>query len=53
MRLEIRGRRAGIRIRVHDDGVFNECKLSDQTFGDEIDSINLEDNDDDADDDDD
>ena len=42
-------RRAG----AHDDGVFNECKLSDQTFGDEIDSINSEDNDDDADDDDD
>ena len=53
MRLEIRirSRRAG--IRVHDDGVFNECKLSDQTFGDEIDSIDSEDNDDDADDDDD
>ena len=29
-------RRAG----VHDDGVFNECKLSDQEFDDEIASIN-------------
>ena len=38
---------------VHDDGVFNECKLSDQEFDDEIASINSKDNDDDADDDDD
>ena len=44
-------RRAG----VHDDEVFNECKLSDQEFDDEIASItsNSKDNDDDADDDDD
>ena len=42
-------RRAG----VHDDGVFNECKLSDQEFDDEIASINSKDNDNDADDDDD
>ena len=42
-------RRAG----VHDDGVFNECKLSDQEFDDEIASINLKNNDDAADDDDD
>ena len=34
-------RRAG----VHDDGVFNECKLSDQEFDDEIASINLKNND--------
>ena len=34
-------RRAG----VHDDGVFNECKLSDQEFDDEIASINSKDND--------
>ena len=37
---------------MHDDGVFNECKLSDQEFDDEIASINSKDNDDDADDDD-
>ena len=42
-------RRAG----VHDDGVFNECKISDQEFDDDIASINSKDNDDDADDDDD
>ena len=41
-------RRAG----AHDDGVFNECKLSDQEFDDEIASINSKDNDNDADDDD-
>ena len=41
------------RAGVHDDGVFNECKLSDQEFDDEIASINSKDNDDDADDDDD
>ena len=34
-------RRAG----VHDDGVFNECKLGDQEFDDEIASINLKNND--------
>ena len=40
---------------MHDDGVFNECKFSDQEFDDEIASItsNSKDNDDDADDDDD
>ena len=38
---------------VHYDGVFNECKLSDQEFDDDIASINSKDNDDDADDDDD
>ena len=42
-------RRAG----VHNDGVFNECKISDQEFDDDIASINSKDNDDDADDDDD
>ena len=42
-------RRAG----AHDDGVFNECKVSDQEFDDDIASINSKDNDDDADDDDD
>ena len=42
-------RRAG----VHDDGVFNECKLSDQESDDEIASIHSKDNDDDDDDDDD
>ena len=41
-------RRAG----VHDDGVFNECKLSDQEFGDEIASININSKDNDNDDDD-
>ena len=40
-------RRAG----VHDDGVFNECKISDQEFDDNIASINSKDNLDDADDD--
>ena len=35
-------RRAG----ANDDGVFNECKLSDQEFDDEIASINSKDNDD-------
>ena len=35
-------RRAG----AHDDGVFNECKLSDQEFDDEIATINSKDNDD-------
>ena len=34
-------RRAG----VHDDGVFNECKISDQEFDDDIASINSKDND--------
>ena len=42
-------RRAG----VHNDGVFNECKISDQEFDDDIASINSKDNLDDADDDDD
>ena len=43
-------RRAG----AHDDGVFNECKISDQKSDDDIASINSKDNDDDdADDDDD
>ena len=42
-----------IRAGAHDGGVFNECKLSDQEFDDEIASINSKDNDDDADDDDD
>ena len=44
-------RRAG----AHDDGVFNECKISDQESDDDIASINSKDNgdDDDADDDDD
>ena len=43
-------RRAG----VHDDGVFNECKISDQESDDDIASmINSKDNEDDADDDDD
>ena len=37
----------------HDDGVFNECKISDQESDDDIASINSKDNDDDADDDDD
>ena len=37
---------------MHDDRVFNECKLSDQEFDDEIASINSKDNDDDDDDDD-
>ena len=41
-------RRAG----VHDDGVFNECKLSDQEFDDEIASINSKDSDDEDNDDD-
>ena len=41
-------RRAG----AHDDGVFNECKISDQESDDDIASINSKDNDDDADDDD-
>ena len=40
-------RRAG----AHDDGVFNECKVSDQEFDDDIASINSKDNYDDADDD--
>ena len=35
------------------NGVFNECKISDQEFNDDIASINSKDNDDDADDDDD
>ena len=38
-------RRAG----AHDDGVFNECKISDQESDDDIASINSKDNDDDAD----
>ena len=42
-------RRAG----AHDDGVFNECKISDQESDDDIASINSKDNGDDADDDDD
>ena len=37
----------------YDDGVFNECKISDQESDDDIASINSKDNDDDADDDDD
>ena len=36
-----------------DDGVFNECKISDQESDDDIASINSKDNGDDADDDDD
>ena len=40
-------RRAG----AHDDAVFNECKVSDQEFDDDIASINSKDNYDDADDD--
>ena len=39
-------RRAG----AHDDGVFNECKISDQKSDDDIASINSKDNGDDADD---
>ena len=35
-------RRAG----VHDDGVLNECKFSDQEFDDDIASFNSKDNDD-------
>ena len=42
-------RRAG----AHDDGVFNECKISDQESDDDIASINSKDNGDDAYDDDD
>ena len=42
-------RRAG----AHDDGVFNECKISDQESDDDTDSIISKDNGDDADDDDD
>ena len=38
-------RRAG----AHDDGVFNECKISDQESDDDIASINSKDNGDDAD----
>ena len=37
----------------NNDGVFKECKLSDQEYDDEIASINSKDNDDDAADDDD
>ena len=37
----------------HDDGVFNECKISDLESDDDIASINSKDNDDDDDDDDD
>ena len=37
----------------HDDGVFNECMISDQEADNDIASINLKDNGDDADDDDD
>ena len=40
-------RRAG----AHDDGVFNECKISDLESDDDIASINSKDNGDDADDD--
>ena len=40
-------RRAG----AHDDGVFNECMISDQEADNDIASINLKDNGDDADDD--
>ena len=40
-------------LSAHDDGVFNECKISDQESDDDIASINSKDNDDDADDDDD
>ena len=32
----------------HDDGVFNECKISDQESEDDVVSINSKDNDDDA-----
>ena len=39
-------------IYILSDGVFNECKLSDLEFDDEIASINSKDNDDDDDDDD-
>ena len=46
---DVRIRRAG----AHDDGVFNECKISDQESDDDIASINSKDNDDDAADDDD
>ena len=35
----------------YDDGVFNECKISDQESDDDIASINSKDNDDDDDDD--
>ena len=41
------------RAGAHDDGVFNECKISDQESDDDTASINSKDNDDDADDDDD
>ena len=37
-------RRAG----AHDDGVFNECKISDQESDDDIASINSKDNGDDG-----
>ena len=47
-------RRADIRrAGADEDGVFNECELSDQEFDDEIASINSKDNDDDDDDNDD
>ena len=42
-----------LNLGVHDDGVFDECKVSDQEFDDDIASFNSKDNDDDADDDDD
>ena len=38
------------RAGAHDDGVFNECKISDQESDDDIASINSKDNYDDADD---
>ena len=41
------------RAGAHDDGVFNECKISDKGSDDDIASINSKDNDDDDDDDDD
>ena len=44
---------SNISFGAHDDGVFNECKISDQESDDDIASINSKDNDDDADDDDD
>ena len=40
-----------LNLGVHDDGVFDECKVSDQEFDDDIASINSKDNYDDADDD--
>ena len=42
-----------VSIDIDDDGVFNECMISDQEADNDIASINLKDNGDDADDDDD